>query len=45
MARPEKEFIMKRNGDSFQFFVNHEYVGSRSVKELCLLEKKRKGLT
>jgi len=39
--RPRKDYKISRNGDSFQAYEKGEYLGSASVKELCLLIKNK----
>lgn len=43
MARPSKEFRLKRNGDSTQAYIRGVYVGSLPTAELCQYIKERSG--
>lgn len=36
MARPRKKYKALRNGDSLQCFIGDRYVGSISVRQLCI---------
>lgn len=35
MARPSKKYKVWRNGDTFQCYIDDDYVGSISAKKLC----------
>lgn len=35
MARPLKDFRLKRNGNSMQLYIRGEFAGSRSLSALC----------
>jgi hypothetical protein len=40
-GRPKKEVVVKRNGDSLQAFRDGVYLGSISVRDLCVYVEQR----
>lgn len=42
MGRYKKDYAVRANGDSLQFYMSGEYVGSLSLKKLCGYIKSKK---
>lgn len=45
MARPKKDIVVKKNGESFQVYEDNNYIGSVSREELCLFVEAKKSIS